>query len=363
MKILYLLDIPINSIGGSQKSTATCIEIMRKNNHDVWLMCPQNENKPILSSNTVFFYERKVKVLSTILKVFRIFWFIRQNHFDIVNAQNPESATIIGFLKKLRLIKKDTITVFTDRGFLTAYTGQEIKRINWTVDGIDEVICTTHINQQNWNKYYPQKNTYCINNIVEDIWFTKENISHHNEKINVGFCGRFDEYKRWDTVEKIIYRLSDNKIYSFFITLTYDNESQRMSMNRFIERIKKITNVNVFINLSLDKMIEFYDTLDIFILTSEGESFGRTLIEAMLRKTIVIGTDSGGVPEVIEKESNLFQVDDVDGCIDIINKYDIHNILKEKEYFYNFAKNKYSRENFENKLLEIYNKILEGRKK
>ena len=361
MKILYLLDIPINSIGGSQKSTNTCIEIMQKNNHDVWLMCPQNEEEPISRENTLFFYQRKVRILSSVLKVLRTFWFIRQSNFDIVNAQNLESATIIGFLKKLGLIKKDTTTVFTDRGFLTAYTEQEIKRINWTIDGIDEVICTTHINQDNWNKYYPQKEAYCINNIVEEIWIEKENTDRNHETINIGFCGRFDEYKRWDTVEKIIDRLSGNELYSFFITLTYDNEMQRIHMNKFIEKIKKNTNVNIFINLSLDKMIQFYDTLDIFILTSEGESFGRTLIEAMLRNTIVIGTNSGGVPEVIEKKSNLFEVDDVNECINIIKKYNAHNIQNEKDYFYNFAKNKYSRENFENKLLQIYNTILEGR--
>jgi glycosyltransferase involved in cell wall biosynthesis len=40
--------------------------------------------------------------------------------------------------------------------------------------------------------------------------------------------------------------------------------------------------------------------LDILLVTAVDEPFGRTLIEAMLHRTLVIASDSGGNPEAIE---------------------------------------------------------------
>ena len=68
-------------------------------------------------------------------------------------------------------------------------------------------------------------------------------------------------------------------------------------------------------------MEDFYYDLDIFVLTSEGESFGRTLIEAMARKCVVLGTNSGGVPDVIGNKEFLFEVNDVDDVCDKITNY------------------------------------------
>lgn len=47
-------------------------------------------------------------------------------------------------------------------------------------------------------------------------------------------------------------------------------------------------------------MVSFYRNLDIFVLTSEKEPFGRVLIEAMSVGCPVIAASVGGVPEVVE---------------------------------------------------------------
>src|SRR5699024_7422457 len=57
----------------------------------------------------------------------------------------------------------------------------------------------------------------------------------------------------------------------------------------------------VAINTTFDRMDQFYYDLDVYILTNlkDGESFGRTIVEAMSRNTVVMTTDSGGSVEVV----------------------------------------------------------------
>src|SRR5690625_2185949 len=63
------------------------------------------------------------------------------------------------------------------------------------------------------------------------------------------------------------------------------------------------------INISLEEMDQFYYDLDIYILTSNKntESFGRTLVEAMSRNTVVLTTDAGGAVEVVGDSSKVCQ--------------------------------------------------------
>ncbi len=43
----------------------------------------------------------------------------------------------------------------------------------------------------------------------------------------------------------------------------------------------------------------FYQAIDLFVMSSEGETFGMVTVEAMFSKTPVIGTNTSGTPEVL----------------------------------------------------------------
>lgn len=58
----------------------------------------------------------------------------------------------------------------------------------------------------------------------------------------------------------------------------------------------------------INDMRSFYNSLDIFVLTSEEEPFGRVLIEAMSVGCPVIATNVGGVPEIVEDGKTGFLV-------------------------------------------------------
>ena len=83
---------------------------------------------------------------------------------------------------------------------------------------------------------------------------------------------------------------------------------------KFLGKLKLIENILSF--------------ADVFLLPSETESFGLVALEAMASKTVVISTNSGGLPEVNIDNITGF-LSDV-GDIDKMSK-DISNLLSNKE--------------------------------
>jgi len=58
----------------------------------------------------------------------------------------------------------------------------------------------------------------------------------------------------------------------------------------------------------------FYAAIDLFVMASQGETYGMVTIEAMLSETPIMGTKSGGTPELLEygQYGTLYTVDDID---------------------------------------------------
>lgn len=73
----------------------------------------------------------------------------------------------------------------------------------------------------------------------------------------------------------------------------------------------------------VDNVSEYMQLCDCVVLASDAETFGLVLIEAMQIGVAVIGTNSGGVPEIIEHEKSglLFPPRDVDGLVAQIERY------------------------------------------
>ncbi|MDI6896840.1 FkbM family methyltransferase, partial [Methanocella conradii] len=97
---------------------------------------------------------------------------------------------------------------------------------------------------------------------------------------------------------------------------------------------------------------------DIVILCSRNEAFGRVIVEAMLLKKPVIGTNSGGVPEIIKEGYNglLYEPGNASELADKI-EYLIENkdkIVEMGEKGYKFVKENFTEEKYGG---EIYRRL------
>ncbi|MFN3527797.1 MAG: glycosyltransferase family 4 protein [Candidatus Altarchaeaceae archaeon] len=112
-----------------------------------------------------------------------------------------------------------------------------------------------------------------------------------------------------------------------------------------------------------EKMIEFYKIADVTVVPSICfEAFGRVIIESFARGTPVIGSNIGGIPEVIKEGHNgfLFEPGNVEQLKQILE-----NIIENPEQLKELSKNafesakQYSMDKYIEKLLDIYKEAIE----
>ena len=67
---------------------------------------------------------------------------------------------------------------------------------------------------------------------------------------------------------------------------------------------------------------KIYQDLDIVLLCSYEEAFGRVIIEAMKYGKLIVSTNTGGIPEIIDHEIDgiLFEKGDFKGLADILDR-------------------------------------------
>jgi glycosyltransferase involved in cell wall biosynthesis len=115
-------------------------------------------------------------------------------------------------------------------------------------------------------------------------------------------------------------------------------------IKHFIKELKLENNIEVINNVSDDKLLEIYNSSDLFVLPSIIDSQGNTeglgvvLLEAMACKLPVIGSNIGGIPDIVHDGENGFLVPQKDSTK--ISKA-IIDIITNDEHRENFAINGY----------------------
>ncbi len=136
------------------------------------------------------------------------------------------------------------------------------------------------------------------------------------ELLSIGSLSQM--YKAPDVVLRALKELIDG---GFDVKLTW------LGAGKFLNPMKDLaTEIGVSKNVQFlgfvsdrDKIIQFFDKADIFILVSRTEGLPRAIIEAMGRGLPVIGSNVGGIPELVSS--------------DMLVEKDNHKALSEKIFF------------------------------
>ncbi len=106
-------------------------------------------------------------------------------------------------------------------------------------------------------------------------------------------------------------------------------------LNGYIQ-LNNLTGRVICKEFSLDEMPCVYNGADVFVLASESETFGQVYLEAMACGTPVIGTNLGGVPEIITDNQDGFLIEPDNSSL-LMQK--IENLLYDEENRKKFVKN------------------------
>lgn len=91
-------------------------------------------------------------------------------------------------------------------------------------------------------------------------------------------------------------------------TLTLIGSCSYLYMKKIKKEIEKnkMNNKITFIkHLEQDKLLSFYKEANVFVMPTLNEALGQVYMEAMMTKTPVIGSNLGGVPEVISPDAGF----------------------------------------------------------
>lgn len=224
-------------------------------------------------------------------------------------------------------------------------TKKEIKNSKYVV----------YVTKEYFQNKYPTKgkNINCSNvnieNVSDDILESRVNkIKSSNNTYKIGLMGSLNvKYKGQDTAIKAI-SLLKNK---FNIELHFLGSGDK---ENWIDLIKQYGVENsVFFDGTLpsgDPVYNWLDNMDIYLQPSLTEGLPRSVIEAMSRGCPVIGTEAGGIPELLQKELVIKKKDYKDLAIKI------EKLLNDKKMMEKIAK-----ENFEE--AKKYNKSLLNEKR
>lgn len=381
-KVLYLMEYPIDLPGGGQMSTLTlCEGLVQKGGFEPVVCCPTllSKSQKDYPFKIVTYKSSENRELSKLSRIGnflkRILDFkriIKAERPDLIHVSMSESLITYGALVCSGHFKKIPF-VYTDRGLRYGYRKHSMFCILKTMKHAAMMLTTTEFNKNLWSKEDITCDIRVIPNTISksfDVYNEGKRAELRNKwgikegELVIGFAGRISEEKDWMSVPVIVKALWDSGIrfkVSLVLSIYEDRDAQiKADIIEGITNSIGEDNLIYMQDLSQDEISEYYYMVDIFLMTSMFESFGKAAVEAMSRKCVVLSTAVGGLPEVIGKTENLYDKDHLEVLASRI-KYFIGNpdaMDAERDYYFNRFKSLYTRDVNTYRHTEVYEEIL-----
>lgn len=128
-------------------------------------------------------------------------------------------------------------------------------------------------------------------------------VNFQTDAFVLGVIGRIDEKKGQLFLAKMVKQLRDegeNVALLIVGTPTVDNPESVVYHQKILQFIEenKLEN-NIYFAPFTQEINKFYQAIDLFVMSSEGETFGMVTVEALFSKKPVLGTHASGTPEVL----------------------------------------------------------------
>lgn len=382
-KVLYLMEFPIDLPGGGQMSTATLCEGLCGTQFEPVVACPH-----LLTKTQADFPFRIVEYSSDEnrekSKFLRILNFLRRigSFYRIIRAEKPqlihvsmsESLITFGFLRCIGLFSGIPF-VYTDRGLFYGYRSHSKACIMRTMKYAAKMICTTQYNKKLWMAAKVPCEIAVIPNTIGKAFeeFIESKREEQRRKFGVledefviGFAGRISEEKDWPFVKPLVaaLKISGIKFRVALVLSVYESQDELLVEEIKTGIIKNIGEENLIYmqDLSQAEIADYYYLVDVFVMTSVFESFGKAAVEAMSRKCAVLSTSVGGLSEVIGKEENLYTKENLQKFADRMKALyeDRAELDRDREFFYRRYLDYYTKEAHIERHRDLYLSLLES---
>lgn len=210
-------------------------------------------------------------------------------------------------------------------------------------------------------KRYPTRGNFigcsdvCIDNTNDDTFKKRvERIKNNNDILNITTLAALDvPYKCQNWVIKALYRLQKKGIkFKYFIAGTGNPSKLQNLVHKY-----NLEDYVIFCGvISHDKIFSFLDNMDIYIQPSKQEGLPRALVEAMSRGCLSIGSNVGGIPELLECKF-LFSKGNINQLVQLLSNISKTDLINQARINFNKAKS-YNNQVISEKRDRFFNRFL-----
>lgn len=381
VNVLYLMEFPLDLPGGAQMSTQTLCEGLVGTKYVPIVACPR------LLSTKANDYQYRIEEYSThenrednsiyrVVNLFRrigaFYRIVKKVRPDIVHIMLSESLITYGFLRCLGIFRNIPFT-YTDRGLYYGYRAHSAFCMKKALKYADRMVCTTQFNKNLWANNTKKIKIDVISNTVSYAFETYDEDKRRKLRMEaglkesdfvIGFAGRISEEKDWPFVKELVSAYVQKGIkFKVAIVISIYEEQDIAIVEELKKSIVAVVGEDHLIyrqDLSQKEISDFYYLVDVFVMSSMFESFGKTAVEAMSRKCSVVSTSVGGLTEVVAKEENLYTKEDYWKSVNRIYRLyaEQEELSRDKEYFYNRYTRQYRRDIYLDQHQKLYEDIL-----
>lgn len=374
MKILFVSND--STLLGSSKSMINLAKELKKKNHDIYILIPkkgviEDELSKLGIKYKIFRYYSWIrpigeksyikyiaKVILTLISSFKIAKWVKKNNIDIIHSNN--SATYVGSIVS-KIAKKKHIwhirELMQEDHNLDFYNNKITYKL---FNKADYLIYISKAVENKYEKILNNPNAQLIyNGIPVDKFIDVKTPEFSKNKIKFLIAGNVCKTKGQEEAIKAIKYLKDKGIKNLELQIAGDG-IMKDELEEYVEK-NQLNDTIKFLGFRND-LDEIRKNINIYLMCSQNEAFGRVTIEAMMAKNLVIGANTGGTIELISNGFNgfLYHQGDYKDLANQIEYVITHweNCEKVIENAYTDAMNKYSIQRCANQVIQVYEKVL-----
>lgn len=237
---------------------------------------------------------------------------IKENNIELIVVQQLRD--LIGL--RLALWGMDQVKVI---GFSHTFVGYSKKDLlhSWAYRKVSVLISLTELQKENLLAHLPVESQQLrvIPNAVNTEWITpakrseelrKELSGNISDAVLIGLVGRLDKGKGQTVLLESALLLKQKGLTNFKIILVGEetrHEPGTLQKLKSYVAANQLENNVIFTGFRSD-IPEINASLDIIVMASDAETFGRVVIEGMAAGVPVVATGAGGVPDIIDDGKN-----------------------------------------------------------
>ncbi len=315
-----------SQLGGGERSMLELIKELKEKNIFSHVVLP-NEG-PL---------QAELEKISVPCDIVNLGWWASQkskSFEDIIQNNTRSLKNLIDYLPKLKLINPDLIysnTIVSPWGAIAAnyldkpniwhireygekdhqldFNAPYSETITFIEKYSNQIIANSSSVSNYISKYLTKIKPLIVYNYVDiEPSLLKDKISTpfiNQNSLKILVSGTISKGKNQLEAVKVIKKLIDKKIESELLILgTIADQDYLNEINQFIKenKIEKYIHVLEFVK----NPYPYFNISDIVLITSNKEAYGRTAVEGMLLKKVVVASDSGGTKEIIKNRKTGF---------------------------------------------------------